>query len=217
VQDEITTKGGKDQGAATKHLRGPEHENGSSCEKTLYLIQGANGANMTRIFGKICKMSRWTAGRKEQLNWAKVGPGRLARPTPGTVRCPLSSARSFFDSKLLATPPFAKNEGKYWEGRPQSKERLDQKKPRDTLVKTIHPSPRRQSEVKDEVEALPRRPQSWRKTLLECLPWSTVPCLASCWGKLSICPWGCNGSRHVSTDSFIWFSIYCSCWWCLDT
>jgi hypothetical protein len=144
----------------------------------------------------------------------RTGPGWAQADWPGPL---LGQCSTLFDSKLLAALPFAKNEDKYQEGRPQLRERLDRRKLRDTFMKTIHPSPRRQPPVKAEAEALPRRPRSWMKTLLERLPWSTAQCLESWWGKLSICPWGCNTSRHVITDSLMWLSIYCSCWWYLDT
>jgi hypothetical protein len=58
VQGEITSKGGKDQGAMTDHPRGLRRKDRISCEKTPYLDRGDDEAKMTQLKGFKSKMSR---------------------------------------------------------------------------------------------------------------------------------------------------------------
>jgi hypothetical protein len=51
VQGEITSKGGKDQGATTDHPRGLRRKVRTSCEKTPYLACGDDDLKMTQIKG----------------------------------------------------------------------------------------------------------------------------------------------------------------------
>jgi hypothetical protein len=57
VQGEITSKGGKDQGATTDHPRGVRHKDRTSCEKTPCLDRGDDD-EMTQMKGYKSKMSR---------------------------------------------------------------------------------------------------------------------------------------------------------------
>jgi hypothetical protein len=52
VQGEITSKGGKDQGAMTEHPRGLRRKVRTSCEKTPYLDRGDDDLKMTKIKGE---------------------------------------------------------------------------------------------------------------------------------------------------------------------
>jgi hypothetical protein len=56
VQGEITSKGGKDQGAMTDHPRGLRRKVRTSCEKTPYLDRGDDDLKMTQVKGGNCKM-----------------------------------------------------------------------------------------------------------------------------------------------------------------
>jgi hypothetical protein len=58
VQGEITSKGGKDQGATTDHSRGLRRKARTSYEKTPYLDRGDDDLKMTQIKGAKSKMSR---------------------------------------------------------------------------------------------------------------------------------------------------------------
>jgi hypothetical protein len=58
VQGEITSKGGKDQGAMTDHLRGLRRKVRTSCEKTPYLDHGDDDLKMIQIKGAKSKMPR---------------------------------------------------------------------------------------------------------------------------------------------------------------
>jgi hypothetical protein len=51
VQGEITSKGGKDQGATTDHPRGLRRKVRTSCKKTTYLACGDDNLKMTQIKG----------------------------------------------------------------------------------------------------------------------------------------------------------------------
>jgi hypothetical protein len=76
VQGEITSKGGKDQGAMTDHPRGLRRKVRTSCEKTPYLDRGDDDLKMTQVKGGNCKMWRWAAGRKTGPNRPRKGLGR---------------------------------------------------------------------------------------------------------------------------------------------
>jgi hypothetical protein len=56
VQGEITSKGGKDQGAMTDHPRGLRRKVRTSCEKTTYLDRWDDDLKMTQMKGAKCKM-----------------------------------------------------------------------------------------------------------------------------------------------------------------
>jgi hypothetical protein len=58
VQGEITSKGGKDQGTTTDHLRGLRCKVRTSYEKTSYLDCGDDDLKMTQIKGAKSKMPR---------------------------------------------------------------------------------------------------------------------------------------------------------------
>jgi hypothetical protein len=58
VQGEITSKGGKDQGAMTDHPRGLRHIVRTSYEKNPYLDRGDDDLIMTQIKGAKSKMPR---------------------------------------------------------------------------------------------------------------------------------------------------------------
>jgi hypothetical protein len=58
VQGEITSKGGKDQGATTDYPRGLRRKVRTSYEKTPYLDHGYEDHKMTQIKGAKSKMSR---------------------------------------------------------------------------------------------------------------------------------------------------------------
>ena len=58
VQGEITSKGGKDQGATTDHPRGLRRKVRTSYEKTPYLDRGDDDLKMTQMKEAKCKMSR---------------------------------------------------------------------------------------------------------------------------------------------------------------
>jgi hypothetical protein len=61
--------------------------------------------------------------------------------------------------------------------------------------------------------------RSWRMARIDLhrmlLPHSTVRCLASWWSRFIVCPWSCNGSWYVVTNSFLDHNISFLCWWCL--
>jgi hypothetical protein len=56
VQGEITSKGGKDQGAMMDHPRGLRCKVWTSCEKNPYLDRGVDDLKMTQVNGAKCKM-----------------------------------------------------------------------------------------------------------------------------------------------------------------
>jgi hypothetical protein len=56
VQGEITSKGGKDQGAMMDHPQGLRRKVQTSCEKTPYLDRGDDNLKMTQIKGAKSKM-----------------------------------------------------------------------------------------------------------------------------------------------------------------
>jgi hypothetical protein len=56
VQGEITSKGGKDQGATTDHPRGLRRKVQTSYEKTPYLDRGDDNLKMAQMKGAKCKM-----------------------------------------------------------------------------------------------------------------------------------------------------------------
>jgi hypothetical protein len=56
VQGEITSKGGKDQGAMMDHPQGLRRKVRTSCEKTPYLDRGDDDLKMTQIKGAKSKM-----------------------------------------------------------------------------------------------------------------------------------------------------------------
>jgi hypothetical protein len=56
MQGEITSKGGKDQGAMTDHPRGLRRKVRTSCEKPSYLDHEDDDLKMTQIKGAKCKM-----------------------------------------------------------------------------------------------------------------------------------------------------------------
>jgi hypothetical protein len=58
VQGEITSKGGKDQGGMTDHLRGLRRKVRTSYKKTPYLHPGDHNLKMTQINGEKSKMPR---------------------------------------------------------------------------------------------------------------------------------------------------------------
>jgi hypothetical protein len=111
VQGEITSKGGKDQGATTDHPRGLGHKVPISYEKTPYLDRGDDDLKMTQIKGAKSKMPRWAAGRKTGPNQPRKGMGRPARSDRPTgflwqfsPPFDLAPSRSF-NSSLLRRPP----------------------------------------------------------------------------------------------------------------
>jgi hypothetical protein len=111
VQGEITSKGGKDQGATTDHLWGLRHKVWTSYEKTPYLDRRDDDLKMTQMKGAKCKMSRWDVGRKMGPNRAEKTLGRPAwsdRPRPFLPRFvvpfDLAPPRSI-NSSLLRRPP----------------------------------------------------------------------------------------------------------------
>jgi hypothetical protein len=57
---------------------------------------------------------------------------------------------------------------------------------------------------------------SWMIDIIRVIQKKPIDHLNKNDGVNTIFPWGCSEPRHVITDSFMWFSIYCSCWWCLD-
>jgi hypothetical protein len=71
VQGEITSKGGKDQGAMTDHPWGLRRKVRTSCEETHYLDHGDDDLKITQMKGAKCKMWRWAAERKTGPNRAK--------------------------------------------------------------------------------------------------------------------------------------------------
>jgi hypothetical protein len=79
VQGEITSKGGKDQGAMTDHPWGLRSKVRTSCEKTPYLDRWDDDLKMTQMKGAKCKMWRWFAGRETGPNRPRKGLGRPAR------------------------------------------------------------------------------------------------------------------------------------------
>jgi hypothetical protein len=58
VQGEITSKGGRDQGAMTDHTRGLRRKVRTSCEKAPYRDRGDDGLKMTQIKEEKSKMPR---------------------------------------------------------------------------------------------------------------------------------------------------------------
>jgi hypothetical protein len=56
VQGEITSKGGKDQGAMMDHPQGLGRKVQNSCEKTPYIDRGDDDFKMTQIKGAKSKM-----------------------------------------------------------------------------------------------------------------------------------------------------------------
>jgi hypothetical protein len=56
MQGEITSKGGKDQGAMTDHPRGLRHKVRTSYKKTPYLNRWDDDLKMTQIKGAKSKM-----------------------------------------------------------------------------------------------------------------------------------------------------------------
>jgi hypothetical protein len=56
VQGEITSKGGKDQGAMTDHPKELRHTVRTSCEKTPYLDRKVDDLKMKQIKGAKSKM-----------------------------------------------------------------------------------------------------------------------------------------------------------------
>ena len=94
VQGEITSKGGKDQGATTDHPRGLRCKDRTSCEKTPYLDRGDDDAKMTQIKGhksKNIKMSRGEEDGPEsgQKRPRPASPCRPAQTLFASVRGPL--------------------------------------------------------------------------------------------------------------------------------
>jgi hypothetical protein len=55
VQGEITSKGGKDQGATMDHPRELRRKVRTSCEKTPYLDRGDDDLKMTQMKGESAK------------------------------------------------------------------------------------------------------------------------------------------------------------------
>jgi hypothetical protein len=56
VQGEITSKGGKDQGATSDHPRGLRRKVRTSYEETPYIDRGDDDLKMTQMKGAKCKM-----------------------------------------------------------------------------------------------------------------------------------------------------------------
>jgi hypothetical protein len=84
LQDEITPKGGKDQGVTSEHSQGLKRKDRTSCEKTPYLKRGDDVAKIMQLKGFKSKMMRGPTWKKGRPNRAKVGLGRSAqaiRPT----------------------------------------------------------------------------------------------------------------------------------------
>jgi hypothetical protein len=212
VQWEFTPKGGKGQGATMKHPRGPRHKDWISYEKTPYLNSGDDKAKKTQIMGQKSKMTRWATGRKGWQNEAKVGAGRSAqagRPTPFWHR---------FD------PPFLEHEDAWtlscWRcchsGGTQISTRTSTTRQRGWTGRELRRTHTRNIHLVQGGDHKRRRtsrhyhsaPRVEGRHCWESLPWSTTPCLLdSWWDKLLICPWGCKGSYHVITDSFV-VSVY---------
>jgi hypothetical protein len=132
VQGEITSKGGKDQGATTDHPWGLRREVRTSWEKPPYLDHGDDDLKMTQMKGAKCKMWRWAAGRKTGPNRAKNRLGRPAwsdRPMPFLPRfaVPFDLAPRSINSslllrslhptilqKLFTKKPLPQDEGESW-------------------------------------------------------------------------------------------------------
>jgi hypothetical protein len=111
VQGEITSKGGKGQGATTDHPWGLRRKVWTSYEKPPYLDRGDDNLKMTQMKGAKCKMWRWAVGRKTGPNRAenRLGwPAWSDRPRPFlpwfTVLVDLAPPRSI-NSSLLRRPP----------------------------------------------------------------------------------------------------------------
>jgi hypothetical protein len=58
VQAEFTPKGGKDQGATTKHSQGPRQKDLSSYDNTPYLDRGDDDAKKPHMKGPTSKIAR---------------------------------------------------------------------------------------------------------------------------------------------------------------
>jgi hypothetical protein len=87
------------------------------------------------------------------------------------------------------------------------------------LLTSIHRRAAGDHHKEEDAEALPRRRQSWRTARIDLhrmhLPHSTVPCLASWWSRFIVCPWSCNVSWYVVTNSCLYRNLLFLCWWCL--
>jgi hypothetical protein len=145
--------------------------------------------------------SRGRSGDRTGPKWAWAGWPRtavLAHPDVGST--PISWAWRWCNPKYVWALPFAG-------GEPFSREvvhKLETKERREIIREKDRLSPRRQPQVEEDVETLPRHPRRRRKTPSKASPWSTVPCLASWWGKTS--PWGCKRSWDVIATFMV--SIY---------
>jgi hypothetical protein len=155
----------------------------TSCEKTLYLGREDDVAEMMQLKGgKVQNVKR--AYESE----GATGPSRPAWLIPEAVRSPVSWAWRWCNPKSVWVPPYAGRE-------PLAREvvhKLARKERREIVCEKDRSSPRKQPQVEEDAEALPRHSRRRRKTLSEASPWSTAPSLALWWGNLLICPWVVN-------------------------
>jgi hypothetical protein len=147
VQGEITSKGGKDQGAMTDHPRGLRRKVRTSYEKTPYLDRTDDDLKTTQIKGAKSKMPRWAAGRKMGPNRPRKGLGRpthsdrprgfLARFDPPFDLAPSRSicsalVRRHINPIILPTPftrkPPPQDEGESWMSSSQGSMSLEGRK-----------------------------------------------------------------------------------------
>jgi hypothetical protein len=156
----------------------------TSCKKNLHLGREDDIVKMVQMKGAKCIKTWGPTGAKGRPNRARMSPGRPAWPTLGSVRPPISWAWRSFNPKYVEAPPFA-------EGEPFAREavhKLEREKRREIICEKDHSTRRKQPQVEEDAEALPRHPRRRRKTPSEASPLSMVLCLAPWWGNVLICP-----------------------------
>jgi hypothetical protein len=169
VHDEITPKGGEDW-SVTK-----EHPRGLKCKRPNFMqedppswTRGWHSQNDVIGGGKVQNVKRTHGSegvtKPGQDGPGPVGPGQLAWPIPVSVQPPISWAWRWCNPKYVEATPFAERERAIRpRGHPQARE-----KRREIIRKEDHSTRRKQPQVEEDVEALPRHPKGEGRHRRKC-------------------------------------------------
>jgi hypothetical protein len=170
------------------------------------------------VLVQIDEMTHLEEGVTEQSRSGpgSVGPGRSTHPISTSVRpppfleCEDASALSHCGHRHSE-----KIEPYIWEV-VHKRERLEGE---EIIRERDASSPRRRPQAEEDIEAVPRRPQSWRKTPSKESPWSMTTCLVPLHYKKSFDPWRNSHDvfwfrhrSHYIHDKQLDFVIDWQCW-----
>jgi hypothetical protein len=168
--DEITSNGGKDR-SATRNTPGDwSIKDWTSCAENLHLGRKDDIVKIMQVEGAKCITTWGPTEAKGRPNWAEMGLGRSAQPTPVVGSAPFPCTRTIFNTKTLEAPPFDRGES-------------------HSHQEAIHKLERGGRSPEGDRPPRRKHPQVEKKTPSEGKPWSTVLCLALWWGNLLIHPW----------------------------